>query len=410
MQLTLHLAVKRHDPDTNPRQHEIVDITEQRHVKGHDFTTFTASTASTAGRKSPTPKPGEGQVHPTARSGSLCSPNGNAIRPQVRTESTAPFHSGENNPGEGQVHPTARSSYPSQPNINENRLRVHAESTALARFGRKKTGSASPLPVFSRIAFIAATLLAASCAAQTPKPTAPAGSLKSILANARAQVEQSDVRASGHLVQVAASGARTNNTLALASHSFPDGLRTLITVTTPDHTRVRYLLTQDEFGHASIEALRKTDKAPVRLAPDRWGENVAGTLFYPEDFANGQFFWSRQTVLPPAKYGARDCFVLRSEPGPGEPTQYASVTSWIDQKTGSPVYVEAVPKNGGPTKQFVFYSLEQIGGLWLSRQIEVKLAGRSGSSLLLIDHGSPHAHLTRKDFNLTAPAGGDAVP
>jgi hypothetical protein len=264
---------------------------------------------------------------------------------------------------------------------------------------------------------LAASLLAfgATCAGQTTaqaaaKPAGPAGSLKSILANARARVEQSDVRATGRLVQVAANGARTNNPLALASHSFPDGLRTMITVTTPDHTRVRYLLTQDQTGHATIEARHQIDKAPVKLAPDHWGEGVAGTLFYPEDFASGQFFWAKQTVLPPAKYGARDCFVLKSEPDPGQPTQYASVTSWLDQKSGAPVYVEAVPKNGSPTKQFVFYDLEQIGGLWLSRQVEAKLAGKPGSTILLIDHGSPHAHLTRKDFNLTAPAGSDAAP
>ena len=145
------------------------------------------------------------------------------------------------------------------------------------------------------------------------------------------------------------------------------------------------------------------------MSPDHWGDGVAATLFYPEDFADGQFFWAKQTVLPPQKYGARDCFVLKSEPGPGQPTQYASVTTWMDQKTGSPVYVEAVPKNAGPTKQFVFYALEQIGGLWLSRQVEAKLNGKPGSTILLIDHGSPHAHLTRKDFILTAaqPAGSD---
>jgi hypothetical protein len=241
--------------------------------------------------------------------------------------------------------------------------------------------------------------LAAACAAQT---AAPAGSLKSILASARARVEKSDVRASGHLIEVTANGTRISNSLALASHSFPDGLRTMITVTTPDHTRARYLLLQNTSGHATIEALRKGETTPVKLPPEHWGEGVAGTLFYPEDFADGQFFWAKQTVLPPAKYGARDCFVLKSEPGSGQPTQYASVTTWIDQKTGSPVYVEAVPKTGGPSKQFVFFDLEHIGGLWLSRQVEAKLAGKPGSTILLIDHGSAHANLQRKDFSLTA--------
>ena len=249
----------------------------------------------------------------------------------------------------------------------------------------------------------------AGCLAQSStKPGATTGSLKAVLANARARVEKSDVRATGRLTMVAANGSRANNSLSLASHSFPDGLRTLISVTTPDHKREKYLLTQDESGHTSIEVLRAGDKGPARLSAEHWGEGVAGTIFYPEDFADGQFFWTKQTVLPPAKYGARDCSVLKSEPGPGQPTGYAQVTTWMDQKTGAPVYVEAVPKNGGATKQFVFFDLEQIGGLWLSRQVEAKLAGKPGSTILLIDHGSPHAHLTRKDFSLEA--GGSETP
>jgi len=215
-------------------------------------------------------------------------------------------------------------------------------------------------------------------------------------------VEKSDVRASGRLVAIAANGTRNNNTLTLASHSFPDGLRTLVTVTTPDHTTTRYLLTQNSEGHTIIETAAKSG-APARVPAERWSEEVAGTLFYPEDFADGQFFWTKQTLLPPAKYGARECFVLKSEPGPGQPTVYASVTTWIDQKTGAPVYVEAAPKSGGATKQFVFYGIQQIGGIWLSRQIEAKVAGKPGSSMMLIDHGSDHAHLQRKDFNLSAP-------
>jgi hypothetical protein len=250
-----------------------------------------------------------------------------------------------------------------------------------------------------------AALVVSACGAQsTAAPAQPTGSLKTILAAARGRVEKSDVRATGRLVAIAANGSRTNNNLALASHSFPDGLRTMVTITTPDHKSVRYLLLQDAGGHTTIESFRKGDPAPVKLPPDRWGEGVAGTAFYPEDFADGQFFWSKQTVLPPQKYGARDCFVLKSEPGPGQPSVYASVTTWIDQKTGAPVYVEAAPKNGDPTKQFIFYSIEQIGGAWLSRQVEAKIASKPGSSMMLIDHGSPHAHLQRKDFNLTTPS------
>jgi len=262
----------------------------------------------------------------------------------------------------------------------------------------------SARPGWRRKALVAALVTASAAAwAQTAGPSpVPAGSLRAILANARERVDKSDVRASGRLVAIAPGGARTNNPLALASHSFPDGLRTLITVTTPDHATTRYLLTQNAEGHTIIEAVARGHLEPARLDPARWSEGVAGTLFSPEDFADGQYFWARQTVLPPATYGARNCFVLKSEPGPGQPTIYASVTTWIDQKTGAPVYVEAAPKDGGPVKQFVFYGIQQIGGIWLSRQVEVKLSGRPGSSMMLIEHGSDHAHLQKKDFNLSS--------
>jgi len=230
----------------------------------------------------------------------------------------------------------------------------------------------------------------------------PAGSLKAVLATARARVAKSDVRASGRLVEIAANGTRTNNTIVLESHSFPDGLRTMVTVTSAGNSSVRYLLAQDAEGHTAIDSFTKGEKKPVRLSAERWGEGVAGTLFYPEDFADGQFFWAKQTVLPAQKYGARDCFVLRSEPGPGQTTIYASVTTWIDQKTGAPVYVEASRIGGGPAKQFVFYDLEQMGGVWEPRQVEAKLSGRPGSSVLVLERGSAHAHLQRNDFNLTA--------
>lgn len=258
------------------------------------------------------------------------------------------------------------------------------------------------------VVLIAVLFLYVRCGAQSTAKsgTAAAGSQKSVLAAARARVAKSDVKASGRLVAIAANGTRTNNTIALASHSFPDGLRTLVTVSPPGGASVRYLLTQDANGHASIEVLRKGETAPAKLAAEHWGEGVAGTLFYPEDFADGQFFWAKQTVLPPQKYGARDCFVLKSEPGPGQTTKYASVTTWIDQKTGATVYVEAAPKDGGATKQFVFYDLEQVGGVWASRQVEVKLKDKPGSSMLILDHGSTHAHLQKKDFDLKAAAPG----
>lgn len=257
-----------------------------------------------------------------------------------------------------------------------------------------------------RLAALLSVPMLASLAVSSSTAQTPAASLQSILAKARSGMEQTDVRGSGRLVNVAASGARTSNTISIDAHWFPagtsesSGLRTLLTVATPSSGTTRYLLAMEPSGHTSIDVLRPKEKAPARLSPEHWGEGVAGTLFYPEDFFNGQFFWTRQTLLPNQKYGARDCFVLKSEPGPGQFSEYSSVTTYLDQKSGAPVYVEGAGKNGAPTKQFVFYDLEQNGGVWNARQVEVKMHGRPGSSLLLIDRGSPHAHLQRKDFVL----------
>jgi len=246
-----------------------------------------------------------------------------------------------------------------------------------------------------------AVVAGAGWAQTAAKPAAPARDAKTIVAAARARVEQTDVRAVGRLVEVAASGTRTTNRLVLESHAFPDAVRTLVTVTLPDHAVDRYWVTQDREGHTTIETSRAGAK-PERLSPEYWGEAVGGTLFSPEDFADGQFFWARQTLTGIQKYGARECYVLKSEPAAGQTSVYRSVTTWIDQKTGAPVLVEAAEKSG-ITKQFVFYGIERIGGLWLSRQIEAKENGKPGSSLLIVDRGSPHAHLQRKEFDVVVP-------
>jgi hypothetical protein len=240
------------------------------------------------------------------------------------------------------------------------------------------------------------------------KPAAAARDVKGIVAAARARVEQTDVRASGRLVAIAGNGTRTTSRLVLESHAFPDGLRTLVMVTLPDHSVDRYWVTSDAAGHTTIAA-SKAGAAPARLATEKWDEAVAGTLFYPEDFADGQFFWARQALMAPRKYGARECDVLRSEPGPGQPSVYRWVTTLMDEKTGAVVEVEAAGKDGEVTKQFVFYGIERIGGLWLSRQIEAKENGKPGSSLLIVDSGSPHAHLTRKDFDEVVTKGSGAA-
>jgi hypothetical protein len=62
--------------------------------------------------------------------------------------------------------------------------------------------------------------------------------------------------------------------------------------------------------------------------------------------------------------------------------------------------VEKTLKGSGTVKQFTYFGLRQTHGVWSATQVEAKIRGRAGSTLLIIDRGSPEAHLSAKDFSL----------
>src|SRR5579863_6189736 len=113
-----------------------------------------------------------------------------------------------------------------------------------------------------------------------------------------------------------------------------------------------------------------------------------------------QFFWKSQELLAPEKYGARDCFVLKSVAGVEDRTYYGSVTSWIDRNILFPVHVVKTFRGTGLHKDFIYFGLRQVGGAWSASQVEAKLQGKPGSSILVIEAGSPKAKLARKDFEI----------
>ncbi len=82
---------------------------------------------------------------------------------------------------------------------------------------------------------------------------------------------------------------------------------------------------------------------------------------------------------------------------------YDSVTSWIDRSTVYPVHVVKTLRGTGQQKDFVAFGLRQTGGVWSASQIEAKLQGKPGSTLFVIEGGSPKAKLQRKDFDLSQP-------
>jgi len=154
-------------------------------------------------------------------------------------------------------------------------------------------------------------------------------------------------------------------------------------------------------GNVTIEAVLPGQKAASVLPFERWNDPLVGTDFSYEDMVENQFFWKDQESLPPQKYGARDCLVLKSKSGPQDQTYYDSATSWIDRTILYPVHVVKTLRGTGQQKEFIYYGLRQVGGLWSATQVEAKLQGKPGSSILVIEGGSGKAHLERKDFDLS---------
>jgi hypothetical protein len=235
-----------------------------------------------------------------------------------------------------------------------------------------------------------------------PARAFPASSdLETVLTGSRQRIEALDYRVTGRLTKVEANGTRTNYKFAAKAHWFPDGLRLLCEISGPASAKTILLLHMTVSGHLTIETVLPGEKAPSVLPFEHWNDSLVGTDFSYEDMAENQFFWKNQQLLPPSKYGARDCFVLKSTSGAQDRTYYDSVTSWIDSKILFPVHVVKTLRGSGQQKEFVYYGLRQVSGLWSASQVEAKQQGKPGSSMLVIEGGSGKAKLGTKDFDIS---------
>lgn len=239
-----------------------------------------------------------------------------------------------------------------------------------------------------------------------PVTMLPPGTREEVLARIRAQRDATDYTASGRLVRISPSGERKNYPIALRAHAFTDGLWVFCEVSAPPEARVRLLLFIPPQGPAQIRTGHAGDTAPRELPAEKWDKGVLDSDFTYEDLLENYSQWQRQNVLREERYGERTCVVLRSEPGPGDQSHYASVTSWLDREIYYPVKVEKVVKGSGELKEFIYYGLRQVRGVWSASQIECKVAGKPGSSLLIINRGAEKPHLDRHVFDrvlLTKP-------
>jgi hypothetical protein len=224
--------------------------------------------------------------------------------------------------------------------------------------------------------------------------------LETVLTGSRQRIEKLDYRVTGRLTRVEGNGKRTSSKFAAKAHWFPDGLRVLCEISGPGSEKTSVLLHMTVSGHVTIEAVLPGEKAASVLPFERWNDPLVGTDFSYEDMVESQFFWKHQDLLAPEKYGARDCFVLKSVSGSEDRTYYDFVTSWIDRGILFPVRVVKTLRRTGLQKEFIYYGLRQVGGAWSASQVEAKLQGKPGSSILAIEWGSGRANLRRKDFDI----------
>lgn len=224
--------------------------------------------------------------------------------------------------------------------------------------------------------------------------------LKTVLTGSRQRIEKLDYRVTGRLTRLEGNGKRTSYKFAAKARWFPDGLRVLCEISGPGSEKTSVLLHMAVSGQVTIETILPGQKAASVLPFERWNDSLVGTDFSYEDMVESQFFWKQQQLLAPEKYGARDCFVLKSESGAEDRSHYVSVTSWIDRSILFPVHVVKMSRGTGP-KEFIYYGLRQVGGAWSASQVEAHVKGEPGSSMLVIEGGSGKANLGRKDFEIS---------
>ena len=279
------------------------------------------------------------------------------------------------------------------------RLAMLSRSRKFGRYPKSRWANCATGTIRASIALLSLLFLVDSSVTLAASPD-----LQTVMTSSRQRIESLDYRVTGRITRVEADGKRTTYKFVGKAHWFPDGLRLLTVISGPGPDKTSVLLHMTANGHLTIEAQLPGEKAASALPFERWNDPLVGTDFSYEDMIEGQFFWKNQELLPPEKYGARECFVLKSTPGPQDRTHYDSVTSWIDRTILFPVHAVKTLRGTGQQKEFIYYGLRQVDGAWSASQVEAKLQGKPGSSMLVIEGGSGKAKLSMKDFDLS-PSG-----
>jgi hypothetical protein len=224
-------------------------------------------------------------------------------------------------------------------------------------------------------------------------------SVEDLIAHLRSRREATDFRLSGKLVRLNGPGKRLVYPFSMKGRFLEKGLLVLYEVTEPPPSRVRLLLESGANGRITVRMAHAGDKEPKVLTFEEWGEPLLDSDFTCEDLLDTHFLWTKQTLLREETYGARDCYVIRSEPGPTDRGHYSSVTTWLDRDIYYPIKVEKIDKASGITKEFTFLGLRKSKGLWSPGQIQAQTKGRAESTLLILARGSGKANIAASELD-----------
>jgi len=234
------------------------------------------------------------------------------------------------------------------------------------------------------LALFGSGLLAALPAARS---SSPEGAVE-LAENVQRIRRTTNFRASGRLVKVDGHGQRQAYQIEIHVTGAAGTTSSVYEVTGPESARMRIATESPRTGPPTVRSVSGGDKVLKDVPFANWRDAVLDSDLTLEDLLDDQFRWSRQSLGPAVQYGARQCRVLKSEPGAADRSHYSLVTSWLDETILHPVKVEKVARGSGVVKEFLYYGLRKSGGLWSASQIEVRTRGKAGSTFLIVTRGA----------------------
>jgi len=226
-----------------------------------------------------------------------------------------------------------------------------------------------------------------------------AATIYEVMEKIRSLRKGADFFAQGRLVCVNNPEQRITYRLSLKGKSFGGTVKLLCEVTDPIPSRLKLLIESPPAGMPKIRLAGALDRKVKELTSESLGAAFLGSDLNFEDLLDAHFSWSSQTLLREEKYTGKDCYVIRSQPGPNTPSHYSAVTSWIDKKVYLPICVEKDVKASKSVKVFLYSGIRESEGVWGARQVEVRIKGERRVTLLIMTRGSGKANLTERNFD-----------